>query len=415
MRLQTILKPNPQICSVKELYFHEDDSFLYADGFFNLFYIEKRKTFTELEQLKLCLHLKGWSKIVLMHDREMFQTKELEAEETRDYCFELPYAETERGVFWFKLEKAGDSERLLEGYYSGISPICNPVHIAVDICTYRREAYVLRNMQSICAGLFADDALEVRKHLQLMLIDNGNTLSSNKELQKLIEKEPRIRIYPNKNAGGAGGFTRGMLEAIAQNERNDTAITHILLMDDDAVFDPDLFVRLYGLLAQLKPEHRKITVGGGLMREDFPYLQYACGERFQNFVVQNLYPLRDMREYSNCTSEYMLGTMLPAGTYSGWWCCCYSMETVRRDNLPIPLFIHHDDIEYGLRNQKNGIVFLNGISVWHRGFELTFTGANRYYDVRNSLISTALHDSKKGKWDALCYVWKSMKIGRAHV
>ncbi|MDQ9768331.1 hypothetical protein RFZ33_14760, partial [Acinetobacter baumannii] len=61
-----------------------------------------------------------------------------------------------------------------------------------------------------------------------------------------------------------------------------------------------------------------------------------------------------------------------------------------RDNLPIPLFLHHDDIEYGIRNRDQGIVFLNGIGVWHKGFEQTFPGVNVYYDVRNTLITVAL-------------------------
>ena len=49
-----------------------------------------------------------------------------------------------------------------------------------------------------------------------------------------------------------------------------------------------------------------------------------------------------------------------------------SLDVVTRDNLPIPLFLHHDDIEYGIRNQAHGIAFLNGIGVWHKGFEQTF-------------------------------------------
>lgn len=92
--------------------------------------------------------------------------------------------------------------------------------------------------------------------------------------------------------------------------------------------------------------------------------------------------------------------------YSGWWCCCMSLNVVNADNLPIPLFLHHDDIEFGIRNQKYGIVFLNGFSVWHKGFELTFPGVNTYYDIRNSLITTAVIESKQSLWNTVKWLWK---------
>ena len=47
-----------------------------------------------------------------------------------------------------------------------------------------------------------------------------------------------------------------------------------------------------------------------------------------------------------------------------------SLNLVRPDNLPIPLFLHHDDIEFGIRNQKAGIVFLNGLAYGIRGLNL---------------------------------------------
>ncbi|MDO4265800.1 MAG: glycosyltransferase [Eubacteriales bacterium] len=417
MHLQTILKPDKQICEVEELYFHRDGKLLQADGFFNLFYIEKRKKYTALERLFLCMELKGFSKIHLMHDREEIASETLSPAEKCAYRLELPYQETERGVFWFSLEKepevklaAGTNAETeweqIDGWYEGEASAYNEINIAADICTYRREDYVLRNLQSICSHIFSNEALEVRDHLRVWLIDNGQTLSSHEGIQKLLAGENRITVCPNKNAGGAGGFTRGMIEVLQKKE--ELKLTHVLLMDDDAVFAPDLFVRLYGLLTTLKQEYRDITVGGNLMREDYPYLQQACGERFENFSVQNSYELKDMREYENCVSDYMTAPVMPEGTYSGWWCCCYSLNTVRKDNLPLPLFIHHDDIEFGMRNQDKGIVFLNGIGAWHRGFELTFSGVNRYYDVRNALMTMAFFYPEKSTLAVLKYVWKAM-------
>ncbi|MFQ9704642.1 MAG: hypothetical protein ACLR0U_26825 [Enterocloster clostridioformis] len=78
-------------------------------------------------------------------------------------------------------------------------------------------------------------------------------------------------------------------------------------------------------------------------------------EKGKNGKIQNklIFDLRTLKAASN---EYLTGTGKEHdGQYSGWWCCCFSLNVVRSDNMPIPLFIHRDDIEFGLRNAKYGI------------------------------------------------------------
>lgn len=416
MRLQTIVSPTENICNIPEMYFHRFGNRVDYDGYFNLFYIEKRKYYTELQHLYLKLHLKGYQRIFLMHDRQVMETKELSAGIESEYCFELPYVQTDTGVFWFALEEEPSAKPILEGYYDGLAPSLRRVDLAVAICTYKRETYILRNLETIAEQFFCrSDELEAAKHLQLWLVDNGQTLQNDSLIMERIaavnqQSKPgsfsnhRVTIFPNKNAGGSGGFTRGMLEALKRKEH----LTHILLMDDDALFDPDLFIRVYGFLSMLKECHRTVTLGGTLLREDYPYLQQACGEWFDHFAVRNEHLLVDLRSYKNCTEPYMCRVDEAQERYSGWWCCCYSMEVVRRDNLPIPLFLHHDDIEFGIRNREHGIVFLNGVGVWHKGFELTFTGGNLYYDVRNSLITTSLYEPERTVWEVKKWIWKRL-------
>ena len=241
------------------------------------------------------------------------------------------------------------------------------------------------------------------------LVDNGRTLSEHEEISRLAAQHPdTIRIIPNRNVGGAGGFTRGMIEAIEEKER--LGLTHVQMMDDDAVMDPELFVRAYGFLGMRKDEWEDITLGGSLWREDFLYIQQAAGEWFEEFVVKNDFPLADLRDFHTCTDKYMCEAVHKNTPYSGWWCCCMSLNLVRPDNLPIPLFLHHDDIEFGIRNQKAGIVFLNGFGVWHKGFELTFTGVNTYYDVRNTLITTALIEKERSQTEILKWIWKRITV-----
>ena len=46
MRLQNIRFPEPDICREEELYFHRNGEWIDFNGYFNLFYIEKRKKYT---------------------------------------------------------------------------------------------------------------------------------------------------------------------------------------------------------------------------------------------------------------------------------------------------------------------------------------------------------------------------------
>ena len=188
-----------------------------------------------------------------------------------------------------------------------------------------------------------------------------------------------------------------MEEAIALRENE--GLTHVLLMDDDATFDPDMFVRLYGMLATLRDEYVDITVGGAIWRDDYPYIQHASGEWYERLSLRNTLPYLDMRSYDECTQEEMCSTAYEYRRYSGWWCCCYSLNVVRPDNLPMQFFVHGDDIEYEKRNRLSGnpVVFINGVGVWHRAFDSEFKGNKEYYDFRNFLILTAIHEPDLSK------------------
>ncbi len=103
IQLQSILMPSEEICKVSELYYHENNGQINFDGYFNLFYIEKRKAYTNIEKLFLALRLKGFSSLALYRNREKLQEISLEAEKEKTYKIPLPYAEHKDGVFWFSL------------------------------------------------------------------------------------------------------------------------------------------------------------------------------------------------------------------------------------------------------------------------------------------------------------------------
>lgn len=66
------------------------------------------------------------------------------------------------------------------------------------------------------------------------------------------------------------------------------------------------------------------------------------------------------------------------------------ISVISEDNLPLPLFIKRDDIEFGLRTGKTFIT-LNGINVWHESFDGKESAHLQYYYFRNLCIMDSIH------------------------
>ncbi|MFC5099462.1 glycosyltransferase family 2 protein [Kibdelosporangium philippinense] len=93
--------------------------------------------------------------------------------------------------------------------------------------------------------------------------------------------------------------------------------------------------------------------------------------------------------------------------YNAWWSCLIPAEVIEKCGLPLPMFFQWDDIEYGTRAGRNGFatVTLPGAAVWHADFAWKdWDDWARYFSLRNSLITSALHwDGFDGKTAAKCW------------
>ena len=399
LRLQTILKPTPEICSVPELYYHVHDNVIDFDGYFNLFAIDKWRAYTQIENLSVKLRGAGIREVILYCDRTPIAHVSAVPQADGFIYLDFPYDDPQhRLVFWFSLvpEDGVSTEEILstlEGYYctAPVRFVPRDVNIAAVICTFKREPYVYRNVKQLRDCILTNADLVVSSHFRVFIVDNGKTLKSHADLQALFASaKDQITVFENKNAGGAGGFTRGMMEAIKSQEQYD--LTHVLLMDDDAINEPDAIVRLYALLQTRKDEWIDTAVGGSMMREDFPYLLYENGAEWKDDrVITYREKKNDVRLYENATVDYVMKPYGEHTRFSGWWFYCAPLTTIRRDNLPLEFFIHMDDIEYGVRNQAQGILFLNGIGIWHRAFDINDASMNVYSYARNGLIMMSIH------------------------
>ena len=250
LQLQSILLPTEEVCNVQELYCHKYDGQIDFDGYFNLFYLEKRKKYTKINNLYLNIRLKGYLELLIIHNQKELRRVKLNPIEELEYFFEFPYLEYNTGVFSFSLIEDPDVlERTVVGYYSTElgEEEYQEVNIGIDICTFRRESYVQRNLRQLQDRLLRNRDLDVHGHIKIYIIDNGRTLHNDSIIQEMVaESEGLIQIYSNENVGGVGGFTRGMLEILRDKES--FRLTHVLLMDEAAISETDSLVRLDVLL-----------------------------------------------------------------------------------------------------------------------------------------------------------------------
>lgn len=412
IEIQKIAFPKNDICSCEELYYrkiglptsneiyrnkivfwaHQKIAF---DTYYNCLSILKWKKYTYADSdFSLKIKLRGSFLINLIHTwvetggtvqyRTVLQTT-VSSKTENEYVF--PYVtENNAGCLAFSLESLEDGGIFYDGaYVSEITEEEHPVRIGIGICTYKREKYVEKNLRNINSFILSDDACALRNNLEVFISDNAQTLDV------LKYADHHIHLVSNRNLGGSGGFTRCMVETLRYNKHNNDKITHLLLMDDDITFDPESIIRTYKILTILKPKYMNSFVGGAMFKMSHPNIQHASGEFWhgdhcESFIStynnnRDMVNIKDILENENLTNA----------NYQAWWYCTIPITLINYNNLPLPLFIKSDDIEFSLRNLTS-LILLNGINVWHESFESKYSASNEYYTARNYLITASVHD-----------------------
>jgi len=357
---------------------------VWFDTYFNGFSMEKWKKYTVIEGLSLHLLLSGKMRVTLVSEEKIFDEinrtvllQETVWQEAAGECrFDFP-EESGRGMYSFELEALSDDCVLYGGSYTSEVPPDKrrDVIIGAGICTFRREAFVEKNLEILKDSILENPDCLMYGHLEVFISDNGKTLAA----ERLGAEH--VHIYPNRNLGGTGGFTRTLIEM-----KKDTKATHALLMDDDIVIEPEALIKTWTVLTLLKEEYADAFIGGAMLRRDRQNIQVESGAVWNGGMLNSLKAGLDLRKLDSCLhneyEEYV--------EYNAWWYCCFPMEIVREDNLPLPIFIRGDDLEYGLRNMKH-LILMNGICVWHEPFENKYSSFLEYYIIRNQLIDNAFH------------------------
>lgn len=258
------------------------------------------------------------------------------------------------------------------------------VELNIITPTFKKEEFVRANVK-LFEGLL-DGNEPVAEHLTVTVVDNGRTLGD-----EPLSANMRIKKFDNPNYGGAGGFSRGMIEAL----HAETKPTHLLVMDDDVSVSPESFIRTYNLLRIVNDEYAEAFLSGAMISMQ---LQDHQVEDVGNIFDDGTFGA--VKSFERCLSDLNHVVSNEAvrynhdRQYAAFWYCCFPMSVVEKQGLCMPFFVRGDDAEFGLRKEDGRkFMTMNGICVWHMSFgKSKFNPYNEcYLAIRNMLIIRAIN------------------------
>lgn len=338
--------------------------------YFNLFSIKSWIKYTSITLLKISLLLTG-KYTVEIYGISKDKKNSLEVFQSEDNCFKSiskevlqKWLKDGNELLGIKIISHSKEIRFYGGYYSAEFASSKNVSVGITICTFKREEYVKRNLivlKKLCNDI---------PQFNVTIVDNGKSLN--------IPAEKNIKIIPNPNYGGSGGFTRGLIEQIQQTENS-----HVLMMDDDILIEISSLQRLYAFLRHIKKDYEEQMIAGSMLRMDIP------SQQFENSAYWGKIRMRALGRGLDLTRKEDLykNENLPKhkNKYAAWWFCCIPVTVIKHNGFPLPVFIKGDDMEYGIRNGKE-VITMNGIGVWHEPFKNKANPVVNYFNDRNMLI-----------------------------
>lgn len=370
--------------------------------FYNGFFINKWKQNTIVDNLFLSIKGKGRIKLSIIYAmRGGFKEYlfDSEVDLTDNFTFEIDnYKNYETGCIYFEILPLEDGV-LNEAYFSTVTDIPHKVKLGITITHFNRIDAVQDSIERLHNNLFNDETLN--KKIFLKLIDNSQNSG--------VTNTNNIEVIPNKNLGGSGGFTRGLLEMDL-----DGTYTHCLFMDDDASCEAEAIKRTFYLLSYAK--HENLAISGALLIENKPDILWEKGA----FVGEgNWIPQKNLLNVGHDPYNLFIADELETlkNPYGGWWFFAFNIKKI--SFYPFPFFVRGDDISFSLMNQFN-IMTMNGITAYGESFREKENFMTKYLDQRSSLViitfmkmglkSKLLHIFRSFIRDVLSYNYNSANI-----
>jgi galactofuranosylgalactofuranosylrhamnosyl-N-acetylglucosaminyl-diphospho-decaprenol beta-1,5/1,6-galactofuranosyltransferase len=292
------------------------------------------------------------------------------------------------GALWVEWETSEAGLRVEEMAWT-VDPPERLRPVAAVICTYNRADDCINTLTAI-----AEDPAFLQSADAVYVVDQGNDrVDSRSGFARVAAALGDRLVYINQpNLGGAGGFTRGLFEVTSVVGAEHA---NVIFMDDDILCEPETIARLNAFANRtVEP-----TIVGAQMLNLLHPNQLHVGAETADLLALGAGIAATNALTAEDLTEEKQEIRVDAG-YNGWWSCLIPAEIVAAVGFPLPLFFQWDDIEYGFRSRAAGFatVTLAGAGVWHADFGWKdWDDWHRYFNIRNALVTAALHSSFDGK------------------
>ena len=353
--------------------------------FFNAFSHRKWRELTGLDTLSLRLFGQGTVEIVIADYRDTTAAWVVHRQsvtlDERGTDISLPTLAPLHGELLGVTMIAGAAPaRLTAASWITLRKPRRPVALAAIITTFGRAAAIGEAMTSFADHVCAHAPLG---SVELLVVDNESRLAP--------FPSPGVRVIHNANLGGAGGFSRGLMEAMDAGR-----FTHALFMDDDAACEPESVWRTIALLAYI--EDGRSAVAGSMLLSHRPCMQYEKGAKLDRVgrggpTFAGNKPCADLSVlHKLCVNECDKPI-----DYGAWWFFAFALDAVTA--MPFPFFVRGDDVDFSIANNFK-IVTLNGVATWCDSFNTKVGPSVEYLAFRAWLALALMHGNRKAARDA---------------
>jgi galactofuranosylgalactofuranosylrhamnosyl-N-acetylglucosaminyl-diphospho-decaprenol beta-1,5/1,6-galactofuranosyltransferase len=364
--------------------------------YFNAFPASYWRRWTTLDSVTLRIRVAGECTIILYRSAAKghsfpVETIYVETDEPETVERKLPLAPfIDGGWYWFDIVAGPQGTTLIKADWAALSDA--PVgRLSIGFTTFNRPDFMVEHLRTLGAATEVFDLLDA-----VYVIDQGaNHVAGHPDYADAAKKlADKLRIIPQGNIGGSGGFSRSMDEALRAGESD-----YLLILDDDITLEPESILRA----ATFADLARKPTIVGGHM---FSLYDRSVLHAF----AESIAPGKWWWETSpNTKARHDFGRRNLRNTpwlhrraeadYNGWWMCLIPTKIIREIGLAIPVFIKWDDAEYAVRAGRKGYptVSMPGVAAWH----IPWLDKNdaldwqAYYHIRNRVIVALLHSPHK--------------------
>jgi galactofuranosylgalactofuranosylrhamnosyl-N-acetylglucosaminyl-diphospho-decaprenol beta-1,5/1,6-galactofuranosyltransferase len=384
----------------QKIILHQGDT-LSFNTYFNSIYESYYTRYTTINEFQYQLKAVGDFDISVYREcyqgseKELVSNHKIQNQDFYNYIeLSLPQLELtkETGRIYLEITCLSEQGIFVEGLVVTQQEKQRDISLAIITCTFKKEAYVTKTVD-----LITKDKLLQDKEFKIFVVDNGKTLN------KSDFGDSRVTLIPNRNVGGSGGFTRGLIEALQED-----TYTHFLFMDDDIELDSEVVYKLFPLYENAKKD---FAIAGSMLDLQKRHMLYEAGAIYNKYIddagniIDRNYTFSPLHKNTDLRNPSAINLLLlqEEVDYGAFWFFSFSKEVVQNIGLPLPFFIKIDDVEFGLRVKQylnNAIVAFPSIAVWHEPFYAKNSGWDDYYSVRNLLITSAIHGSSK-YWSAL--------------